>query len=166
MILVIVGLLVVLGIVGRMVQRRVAQGVAGGFLSALTGGKVKVGGDSNKVTYKSDDGEFSFQEGGKLPEGFPSDFPIYPGAKITSSWTSNDDDSKGISIVWETSDALTKVADYYKENIEAKGWKITASFSQEDTTTYSFEKGTASGFVGVGKGEADKTNISVTISVK
>ena len=165
-IVVVVAVLVVLGIIGRIVQRKVAQGVAGGFLSAITGGKVGIGGDKNKVTLKSDEGEFSFQEGGKLPDGFPSDFPVYPGAKITSSWTSSGDDSKGISVVLETSDAPTKVADYYKTNIESKGWKTTASFSSEGTTTYSFEKGTTNGFVGIAKGEEGKTNISVTIGVK
>lgn len=162
----VVGVLIALGIIGRMVQRRIAQGVAGGFLSAITGGRVGVNSDKNKVIYKSDEGEFSFQEGGKLPDGFPSDFPVLPGAKITSSWTSSDDNSKGISVVWETSDAPTKVADYYKTNIESKGWKVTASFSSEGTTTYSFEKGTTNGFVGIAEGEEGKTNISVTIGVK
>ncbi len=163
---VVIGILVILGIIGRIIQRKIAQGVAGGFLSAISGGRVKVNGDDKKVTYKSDQGEFSFQEGGKLPDGFPADFPTYPGAKITSSWTSAGDNSKGISVVWETSDSPEKVAEYYKTNVESKGWKITASFSNDGTTTYSFEKGTTSGFVGIAKGEAGKTNISVTIGVK
>lgn len=158
--------LVVLGLIGRMVQRRIAQGMAGSFLSAMTGGKVGVSTDKNKVTLKSDEGEFSFQEGGKLPEEFPSDFPIYPGAKITSSWTSSGDDAKGISVVWETNDSPDKVANYYKSSIESKGWKTTASFSSEGTTTYSFEKGESTGFVGIAKGEEGKTTISVTIGVK
>lgn len=158
--------LVVLGIVGRFIQRKIAQGVAGGFLSTLSGGKVKVNVGDNKVSYKTDEGEFSFEEGGKLPDGYPSDLPIYPGAKLTSSWSTSDDDSKGMSLIWGTNDSIGQVADYYKKELEAKGWKITSSFSQAETSTYSFEKGGTSGFVGVGKGDKQNTNISVTIGFK
>ena len=161
---VVLVVLVALGIAGKIIQKKIAQGMVGGFLSTLSGGKVKVG-DKN-VTFKNDQGEFSFEEGGKLPDGYPSDLPIYPGAKLTSSWSTTGDNSKGMSLIWGTNDSISQVADYYKKALEANGWKITASFSQQETSTYSFEKGTINGFVGIGKGDKENTNISVTIGFK
>ncbi len=141
---IVVVVLIILGTLGKIIQRKISQ----------------------KVTLKSNEGDFTFEEGGKLPEGFPQDFPVYPGAKLTSSWTAGGESSKGTSVVWESDDATSKVADFYKSELVAKGWKITANFNQEDTSTYSFEKNNVSGFFGVAKGEKGKTNISVTIGVK
>lgn len=146
--------LVLLGIVGRIIQRRIAQ----------SGGEINLG--SNKVTYKSNEGDFTFEEGGKLPSGFPSDFPVYPGARLTSSWTAGGENSKGTSVVWESSDAVSKITDYYQKELVVKGWKITATFNQGDSATYSFEKDKVSGFVGVAKGDSGKSDISATIGEK
>lgn len=120
----------------------------------------------NKVTFKGEDGELSFEESGTLPEGFPSDFPIYPETKVVSSFSAKGEDTNGTSVVWESRDTVGSVSQFYKVELSNKEWKIVSSFEKEDSVTISFEKGTVSGFLGITKGEKGATTISVTIGTK
>jgi hypothetical protein len=122
--------------------------------------------ENGQVTYKGDEGEFSYNQGGELPEDFPKDFPIYPGAKLTSSWTAQGEETRGVSIVWETQDSPEEVSDYFKNQLELSGWKITSSFSQGGSVNYSFEKDNVSGFIGIARAEEGKTTLSLTLGVK
>ncbi len=166
-VLVVIAVLVGLSLIGRFIYKKVAERVASNYLSTLTGGKVSVTGGGDKVSFKGEDGEVTFDSGGKLPEGFPSDFPVYPGAKVTGSFSaSGDNNSKGSSVVWETSDDVAKVGGYFKTELPKAGWTISTDYSTAETITLTFEKGAYSGFLGVTKGSDGKTAISVTIGVK
>lgn len=152
-------------LLGRVVTKKAGGFLAGRVLSGVTGGNVKVDNSGGKVTFENEEGKVSFEEGGKLPGGFPSDFPAYPGAKIVSSFTANTDGKDGMSVVWETGDAVEKVASFYKTNLVSNGWKTTATFEQEGSMTTSFEKEGWGGFMGVTSTEG-KTTISATVGVK
>lgn len=102
----------------------------------------------------------------KTIESLPEDFPVYPDAKSLNSWTTKNASTSGISTIWETSSPIDKVAGFYKEELEVKGWKITATFIEPNSSSYSFEKDGLSGFLGVGRGEKGKTVISVALGVK
>jgi len=165
-------ILVVLAIVlvgayllGRVITRKAGGFLAGRVLSGVTGGNVKVDNSGGKVSFENDGGKVSFEEGGKLPEGFPKDFPVYPGAKVVSSFTANTDGKDGMSVVWETGDAVNKVSSFYKTNLVSNGWKISATFEQGDSMTTSFEKEGWGGFMGITATEG-KTTISATVGVK
>lgn len=56
-----------------------------------------------------------------LPSGFPSDVPIYPGARIVFG-VKNDTDSYSASL--SSTAAAGAVQDYYKNEIVKKGWTI------------------------------------------
>jgi len=152
-------------LLGRIITKKAGDFLAGRVLSGVTGGNVKVGNDGGKVTFENSEGKVSFEEGGKLPEGFPSDFPVYSGAKVASSFTANTDGKDGMSVVWETNDSADDVSAFYKSNLVAKGWKVTASFEQDGALTSTFEKEGWGGFMGVTSAEG-KTTISATIGVK
>lgn len=164
-IIVVVLVLVVLGVVGKIVYRKISEKLAGAFVSNLiskgTGGKVNVTDGGKKITYSGEGGELSFQEGGSIPTGFPSDFPIYSGAKTISTWSASGE-SKGISIMWETTDAADKVASYYKTELPKAGYKLTSTFEQAESKAYSFEKGDVKGLLGITNAD-DKVTISATI---
>jgi hypothetical protein len=165
-IVVVVGVLIVLGIVGRMASQYMARKAAGGFLSALTGGKANVDVTKNEVTVKDKDGnEITIGgEGTKLPNDFPKAFPTPKGGKVITSWTSNTDTSMGVSVVWEVGDSINDAYTSYKTAVESAGYKITATFSADETMTFSFEKEKEQGSIGVGKGDGDKTNITLMYS--
>lgn len=135
------------------------------FLSKTAGQDVKVGDDGKKITFDGAGGQFSYSAEGSLPEGFPKDFPIYTGAKLTSSWTTDGESGKGISVVWETADSADKVQAFYKDKLSQLGWKIDNEFAQESMQTISFEKDNISGFIGLAKTD-QKLTISVTFGIK
>ncbi len=168
-IVVVVAVLIGLTLLGRYIAKKVAEKAAGAFLSKVTGQNVNVGNNGGNITVKTDQGNLTINSGGSLPDSFPKDFPIYPGAKLTGSFSTNGttgDNTKGVSVVWETSDDAAKVGAYFKTQLPAAGYTVTTDFSQADSTTLTFEKGTVSGFLGVTKGSDGKTAISVTIGSK
>ena len=57
------------------------------------------------------------EAGVALPEGFPKDAPVYPGAKVLNT-TKNAD---GMFVVLQTTDAKDKVSAFYKEKLKANG---------------------------------------------
>lgn len=107
------------------------------------------------------DGDVSLKEGGSLPETFPKDFPVYPGAILKNSWSAKTDAAAGTSVIWESRDNPLAVFNFYKESLTSKGWKITASFNDQKSYTLSFEKGNVSGFLGISDNEV--TTISATL---
>lgn len=168
-IVIVAVVLVGLGLIGRYIARMVAQKAASAYLSGVTGQNVNVSGNGQNVTVKTGNGEVNINSGGSLPSDFPSDFPVYPGAKLTGSFSANGtsgENTKGVSVVWETGDDAAKVGDFYKTELVKAGYTISSDFSQGTTTTLTIEKGTTSGFVGVTKGSDGKTAISVTMGSK
>lgn len=107
-------------------------------------------------------------EGSKeLPENFPKDFPLYPNASLTDSFTARGEKTEGLSTFWETEESIAKVGEYYKAELENAGWNTRLVQESEDSVTLSFEKGTRAGFIGVTSDkQSGKTVISVTIGVR
>ena len=157
LILAILGAIVIgVTLVGRFAYRT--------FLSKTTGGVIGIDKEGEKVTVKSEEAEFSFEEGGELPENFPKDFPIYPEAKLISSWTASGEETEGLSLVWETNDSIDKVSAYYKEKLTESGWKLSLTAEVEDSITLAFEKNDTGGFLGITT-EDSKTIISLTLGL-
>jgi hypothetical protein len=165
LILVILAAAVVLMVVlGGIFYRKAKDSIVGNIFSRLTGGTVDVDKDGDKVTVTLDEGEFSFEEEGRLPDNFPSDFPIYPNAKLVSSWMASGNDTDGLSLIWETEDSVSKVSNYYESELEEAGWTLSFTSETEDSTTFAFEKNDVSGFIGVTV-EESKTAISLTLGL-
>lgn len=65
-----------------------------------------------------------------MPTDWPSDVTLYPGAQITTSANVNPTDGKpGMMVMFQTSDAVQKVADFYTTSLKSKGWKIDGSMN-------------------------------------
>jgi hypothetical protein len=63
-------------------------------------------------------------EDGVIPEGFPSDVPVYPGAKPGSSMTMP---GLGVFATFESSDAVAKIVEHYRSELTKAGWSVTDS---------------------------------------
>ena len=151
---------------GKYLSQGGGQTLVGSFLSRIIGRDVKIEENGESTTIKSEDQEISFSVTGTLPEGFPQDFPLYPEATISSSFTAKGEGTNGTSIVLGSQDAIEKVIEFYKSELPQKGWKIVSNFEQQGSSTISFEKELVSGFLGITKGEKGISTISVTIGVK
>ena len=59
-----------------------------------------------------------------MPDGFPADVPIYPGARLTAAakFTSGTQATWGMN--WETLDSLDKVQAFYSTKLSQGDWTI------------------------------------------
>lgn len=167
MVLVVVAVVLAgLYFLGRALSRKIGEGIAGRVLSGISGKNVKVDSGGDKVTITGEGGKVAIETGGDLPDSFPKDFPVYPGAKLVNSFSAKGEEGDGVSVVWETGDSFDKVTDFYKKKLQEDGWKVESTFEQKDSFTSSFKKGEVGGFIGVTVGDGGKVTISVTIGVK
>jgi hypothetical protein len=61
----------------------------------------------------------------QMPARFPSDFPVYPGARLTqaSEVTANGQTTYGMQ--WETLDGVETVGGFYAEKLSQGDWMLT-----------------------------------------
>ena len=81
--------------------------------------------------------------GTSLPSNWPSDVPAYAGAVITYSGTSNPSTGEaGAAVMFTTKDSTATVATFYKEQLVATGWTISAEANANGMTTLAATKDT------------------------
>jgi hypothetical protein len=57
-----------------------------------------------------------------LPQNFPADIPIYPQARVVTVVARG-----GGVAIWETTDALATVQQWYTQKMGERGWQVTAA---------------------------------------
>jgi hypothetical protein len=75
---------------------------------------------------------------GNLAPGFPKDVPLYPGAKLLSSELQISGADADYLVVYDTSDARQKVADYFSGKLDADPWQVDASQDGRDSSLRQF----------------------------
>jgi hypothetical protein len=115
-----------------------------------TGVKVDQNGKSVTVTGKNGEKASVSSQEGKLPDGLPTDVPVYAGTIKTSQTMSTE---KGTNYIFsvETGDNVTTIMAWYKKQLTDKGWMISGTVAG----------GTDSGMVQAKKGA--NNNIVATI---
>ncbi len=104
---------------------------------------------------------------GKIPDNFPKDFPIYPGAKVTSVLSGTNKAKNGFWVTLETGDSLDKVAAFYKSELAKNGWEVSATYTTEETMTEAVTKGKLEGNLTINRSSsADKTEIVIMLGAK
>jgi hypothetical protein len=77
------------------------------------------------------------QTGARLPADMPSDFPIYPNARLVGSFRGGASPSlRGVQ--WVTTDPPNQVYDYYRITLKQSPWRVFAAVSYP-VPTISFE---------------------------
>lgn len=128
----------------------------------ISGENVDINSEDGSFSVKSDDGSFTYGTE-ELPEGFPSNIPLYEGQKLTSSYRSSTDSGNTWSVTAETNDSVDKVDDYFDEKFT--GWTNEGEFAANGTTSTTYRQGTLSVSLTIGKNvSGDKTNISYLVS--
>lgn len=147
--LVIAGLisLLVVGLIMSFLAKRAGTALLQGAIESKTGQTVTVGTE-------------------KLPDTFPKDFPVYPGAKVISSVSGiQQDKTNGIIVTFTTTDGLDKVVPFYKSGLSINGWTITSSFDSDSVQTWVIAKGSTQGNVSISS-QKDLTTIQVALGDK
>jgi hypothetical protein len=156
-------LIVVVGLVGTLVMRffakRVGLGLLQGAIENKTGVKTNLQDIQNgKMTFTdTKTGAKVDIGGGKVPDNFPKDFPLYPGAKVTSALSgAQTGKSNGFWLTLATGDTLDTVLAYYKSQLAVSDWKIQQTYTSGDTMTETLTKGMWSGSLAITRKSSDK----------
>ena len=107
---------------------------------------VEVDEDGEKVTITGDEGETLEIDGSgtTLPDGFPSDVPVYDG-EIMSSTSFSAGEGQSFSVAILTDDAFADVVDWYKAEFSAEAWEVVGETSAQvdggSTAILAYQKG-------------------------
>lgn len=101
---------------------------------------------------------------GKMPDNFPKDFPVYPGAKVGSAMTgAASGKSNGFWLTMTTGDSVDQVTSFYKGEFAKNGWTVDSTFSSAGTNTESVSKSGWSGSLAVSSDSGSKETQIVII---
>jgi len=143
----VVGVVLVVGLLGtgcrkkeKTAEDEAASRIASRAVSLASGKDVKVDVEGETVTFTDAEGEVTVRggKGTELPANFPKDVPVYKGAEIlqTSSHAGTD-----FSIAFQTRDAVDKVADFYKNEMESEGWESEQALTMPNRAILAYKKG-------------------------
>lgn len=160
--LVVGTLIFALGACGQSVEEKVIE--------SQTGGKVKVNKKKGTVEFKTKEG--TIKTGDKqLPDDFPKDVPVYKGAKIEGSISSQGAQGAGMTIILEARAGFDTVASYYRKEMPAEGWQEISKFEVGEGASragmYGYEKGSRSATINISRNDEDtEANISIILADK
>ncbi|TMD92767.1 MAG: hypothetical protein E6I73_01655 [Chloroflexi bacterium] len=68
-----------------------------------------------------------------MPNGFPSDFPVYPGSRLTAARQVLANGQTTWGVVWETLDGVDQVQNFYVNKLSDGDWMLTYNGSGSGT---------------------------------
>jgi hypothetical protein len=151
-------------VVGKFFAKKIVQGV----IENKTGINVSDA-EKGKVTFTDAKTGTKVDIGsGKVPDAFPKDFPLYPGAKVTSAMSGAEaGKSNGFWLTMTTADSPDKVAAFYKAQFAGSGWTISTTYTAGGTTSETVEKGQWSGSLAISEdSSAKETQIVIILGQK
>lgn len=83
-----------------------------------------------------------------MPAGFPSDVPIYPGARLTAAASFSGQGEVTWGMEWESLDDPPKVAQFYAAKLDQGDWMINSTTRPNGNFTVTFSRKSNSHFTG------------------
>lgn len=116
---------------------------------------------NKQVTIETEDGKIEIKEG-EIPDNFPSDITIYKGSSIERTTDGNNESS----VQLKTADSVSKVADFYKADLEKNGWKEIKTLSDEESVVLTANKDERKSILVISTNKNDnKTSISIVVGI-
>lgn len=143
-------------------EETIAEKIVEKALEAQTGQKADIDVENESMTVKTEDGEMTISSGksAKIPDNFPKDIPMYEGYVLDMAM----EVPKGYSLSFTTKDDVSKVSEWYLDEMTDQGWTKEASMDMGDQKMLVFKKGER-GVNLVVAPDKDQTRIALT-SVK
>lgn len=128
-----------IGSIGSKIAEKTMEGV----MERASGGKAKVDmKDDGTMEVKTADGTMNVGTA-TVPDEWPKDAPVYPGATASYSATMNGSEGKqGLALVLMTTDSQEVVATYYKAELVKEGWTMDGTMQGGGTTILTATKDT------------------------
>jgi hypothetical protein len=70
----------------------------------------------------------------------PSDFPVYPGATLSSAFASRAGGCMSVDATWSTGDTASRVTSYYQEQLSTGDWTLTDTRPSGSATVFYFKR--------------------------
>jgi hypothetical protein len=98
-------------------------------------------------------------DGAAVPEGFPNDVPLYPGARPTATMSA---EGEGTLVTFDIDDGPEKVYDFYQQQLADTGWEIASSASMGGQWMISALKGERAAHISIaGEGSGSQVGVAV-----
>ncbi len=160
-------LVVFLSILAAVIGNFVAKRFIGGIIESKTGIKTNLKDiESGKMSFTDPKTGAKVDVGtGKIPETFPKDFPVYPGATVTSSLSGAESGkANGFWLTLSTKDSVDAVAAFYKKQFADNGWVVGSTYTSGDTSTQTVTKSTWNGSLAItSAGNSGETQIVIIL---
>ena len=163
-------LLVLVGIGGTVVMKFFANKIGSGLvekaIESKTGVKTNIEDlEKGKMTFTDPKTGAKVDIGSNtVPDTFPKDFPLYPGAKVASSLSgAQAGKSNGFWLTMTTNDSSDKVVSFYKTELTKNGWTVDSTFTANDMNTQGISKCTWKGSLSMGVSSPDSETQIVII---
>ncbi len=103
--------------------------------------------------------------GGTIPQDFPKDFPVYPGSKVLSSLSGNQNgQGNGFWLTLSTPDSVDQVKSYYETNLKANGWTFESTIGAGVGVNWTVTKETLNGYLTIDKSpETNQTALLIVL---
>lgn len=165
-ILVIIGILI--GVAGQLIFSKIGLNFMKKGIEQKTGITMDTAGKSMTIKDSKTGAEVNIGGEGKIPTGFPTDFPLYPGAKIEGNISGVESQAgKGFWLMLSSTDDAAKVTAYYETNLPKNGWTVGSTMNIGPSSTWEVTKGDIGGTVIVGADEKTSgTSIVISIAPK
>ncbi len=155
-------------VVGKFVVSKLRNGMLGKVIESGTGVKTNIQDlENGKMTFTDEKTGTTVNVGsGEIPANFPKDFPMYPGAKVTSTLSGGkESEGAGFWLTLTTGDSFESVTKYYADALKQNGWTVEATAMYvENNSTQTVKKGALSGSVSIVKDEkATDTQIIIVL---
>ena len=133
----------------------------------VTNGRANISGDGKTMNVKTEDGTAEWGAN-KLPDNWPTDAPVYPGATVQFSAAANPTDGKaGATVMLQTPDSGPTAYEYYKKELVSQGWKVEGNYQAGNTAMINATKEKKVIVVTVStSGNDQPTAISVSVETK
>jgi hypothetical protein len=149
-------------VVGKFFAKKIVQGV----IENRTGIKTNLQDVENgKMTFTDTKTGAKVDIGsGKIPDTFPQDFPLYPGAKVTSAVSgAQSGQNNGFWLTLSSTDSVDKVDAFYTSQFAANGWTVDSTFTANGTATETVSKSGWSGSLAISSDSSTKETQIVII---
>jgi hypothetical protein len=75
-----------------------------------------------------------------VPDGYPSDIPTYPNARVVSALVQTQGEDASYIVVYDTTDTRDAVASWYQDALEHDPWQITFGQETRESAIRGFDK--------------------------
>lgn len=129
-----------------------------------SGGKVDLDTSSGTVSLKSDKGSMEISaNGAKVPESWPKDVPLYPGAKVTMAMAGPNHQMLNL----ETGDTPEQAVEFYKGKLSAMTQEGLMNTEQQSMLSYKDATGRRVQLaIGKDSGGSSNTTIALIINTE